>query len=154
MHVDLEVEVTADAASVAGLSHRSHALARPDALAAVDEGWPGQVGVEIGAVLAFAVDEEEVAVEHRIEASAQNAAVADGDQGRAAGGDDVEAFVGAPAAARGAELADGAAGAMGALDGEDVAVVGGAAVAVGDPGRRGGGAGREQKGEESERALQ
>jgi hypothetical protein len=86
------------------------------------------VGVEVGAVLAFAVDQQVVAVEDRVIAGPQDLAVADRDQRRIAGGDDVEAFVGAPAAARGAEFADRTPGAVGALDGEDVAVVGGATV--------------------------
>jgi hypothetical protein len=53
--------------------------------------------------------------------------------------------MGATAAARGAEFADRPARAVRALDGEDVVVVGGGAVAVGDPGGRGSGKGREQE---------
>ena len=64
----------------------------------------------------------------RVIARAQDLAVADRYQWRVAGGDDVEALVGAAAAAGGAEFSDWAAGAVGALDGEDVAVVGGGAV--------------------------
>lgn len=128
------MEVTADADCVAGLPHRADALAGVDALAAVDQGWPRHVGVEIGAVLGFAVDEEVVAVEDRVVAAAKNLAVADGDEGGVAGGDDVEALMGAATAAGGAELADVAAGAVRAVDRKDVVVVGEAAVGVDDPG--------------------
>jgi hypothetical protein len=86
------------------------------------------VGVEVAAVLAFAVDQQVIAVEGRFIAVAQDPAVADRDQRRAAGGDDVEALVGTAAIAGGAEFADRAAGAVGALDREDVAVEGEAAV--------------------------
>ena len=128
MHVDLEMQVAADRDRIAGLSHRADSLAGVDTLAAVDQRRPWHVGVEVGAVLAFAVDQQVVAVEDRVVAAAQDLAVAYRDQGRAASGDDVEALVGAAAAARGAEFADWAAGAVRALDGEDVAVEGEAAV--------------------------
>ncbi len=128
MNVDLEMQVAADHDRVAGLPHRADSLARVDALAAVDRRGPGHVGVEVGAVLAFAVDQQVVAVEDRVVAGSQDLAAADRDQRRIAGGDDVKALVGAPTAARGAEFADRAAAAVGALDREDVAVVGGAAV--------------------------
>ena len=144
--MDLEVEVTADAARVAGLADGADPLALPDPLATMDQGRPWQVGVEVAAALPFAVDEDVVAVEDRVVAAAQDAAVGDRDQLGAAGGDDVEALVGAAAGARRAELADGAAGAVRPLDREDVAVEGDAAVAGGDPGR-----GRcRQRGEEGE----
>jgi hypothetical protein len=126
--VDLEVEMAADRDRVAGLPHCADSLTGVDALAAVDQGRSWHVGVEVGAVLSFAVDQEVVTVEDRVVAGAQNAAVADGDERRAAGGDDVEALVGAAAAAGGAEFSDRAAGAVRAQDGEDVAVVGGGAV--------------------------
>jgi hypothetical protein len=70
------------------------------------------VGVEVAAALAFAVDQQVVAVEDRVVAGPEDAAVADRDQRRLAGGDDVEALVGAAAVAAGAELADRAADAM------------------------------------------
>jgi hypothetical protein len=141
--VDLEVEVAADGDRVAGLPHRTDSLAGVDALAAVDQGRPRHVGVEVGAVLAFTVDQQVVAVEDRVIAAAQNFAVANGDQWRAAGGDDVEALVGAAAAAGGAEFADRAAAAVRALDREDVAVIGGGAVAIED--LRGGTGGRKRE---------
>ncbi len=123
MDVDLEVQMAADRDRVAGLPHRADALAGVDAPAAVDQGRAGHVGVEVGAILAFAVDQQVVAVEDRVIAGLQNPAAADGYQRRAAGGDDVKALVGAAAAAGGAELAaDRTAGAVRALDGEDVAV--------------------------------
>ena len=130
---------------VAGLPHRADSLACPDPLALVDQGRAGHVGVEVAAVLAFAVDQQVVAVEDRVVAAAQDAAVADGDQRRVAGGDDVEALVGAAAAARGAELADRAAGAVRPLDREDVVVVGDGAVASGEAGRCGSGKRREEE---------
>jgi hypothetical protein len=146
--VDLEVEVAADGGGVAGLADLAHSLAGPDSVAALDEGGAGHVGEEVAAVLAFAVDQQVVAVEHRVVAPAQDTAVAHGDERRAAGGDDVEAFVSAPTAARRAELADIAATAVRPLDREDVVVVGGTAVAVGDAG--GGRCGERRKEKESE----
>jgi hypothetical protein len=101
------------------------------------------------------VDHDVIAVEDRVVAGAQDAAAADRHQLGPTGGDDVETLVGAAAVAAGAEFADRAAGSVRALDGEDVAVVGDAAVATGDPGRR---RCRQNGGEkdegEKERALQ
>jgi hypothetical protein len=127
-HVDLEMEVAADRDRVTGLADRADSLAGVDALATVDQGRPRHVGVEVGAVLAFAVDQQVVAVEDRVITAAQDPAVADRDERRVAGGDDVEAFVGAAAAAGSAELTDRAACAVRPLDGKDVAVEGEAAV--------------------------
>jgi hypothetical protein len=135
VNVDLEVQVAADRDRVAGLPHRSDSLAGVDALAAVDQGRPGHVGVEVAAVLTFAVDQQVVAIEDRVIACPQDLAAADRDQGRAAGSDYVEAFVGAATAPRGTEFADRAAGAVGALDREDVVEIGDAAVGGGNPGR-------------------
>jgi hypothetical protein len=152
--VDLEVEVAADGAGVAGLADRADSLAGPDPIAAVDEGRSDQVGVEVAAVLALAVDQQVVAVEDRVIADPQNAAGRRGDKGRAAGGDDVEAFVGAAAVAGGAELADRAAGPVRAIDREDVVVERSRAVA----GRCCGCSRRDERSEqyqgEKERALQ
>jgi hypothetical protein len=142
--VDLEVEVTADGDRVAGLPHRSDRLAGPDSLALSNKGRAGHVGVEVAAVLAFAVDQQIVAVEDGVIAGLQYAAVADGDQFGPAGGDDVEALVGAAAVARGAEFADRATGAVLPLDREDVVVVGGRPVEAGDTGRCLGGKSREK----------
>jgi hypothetical protein len=102
------------------------------------------MGVEIAAVLAFAVDQQIVAVEDRVIAGPQDAAVADGYQFGPAGGDDVEALVGAAAVARGAEFADRPTGAVRPLDREDVGVVGGRSVGAGDAGRCLGGENREK----------
>lgn len=143
MHVDLEVQVAADGDRVAGLPHRADSLAGVDALAAVDQGRPWHVGVEVASVLAFAVDQQVVAVEDLVIAAAQDLAVTDRYQRRVAGGEDVEALVGATAAAGGAELADRAASAVRALDWEDVTVVGGGAVAIED--LRGGAGGRKRE---------
>jgi hypothetical protein len=92
------------------------------------------VGVEVGAVLAFAVDQQVVAVEDRVIAAAQDLAVADRDQRRAAGGDDVEAFMDSPAIARCAKFTDRAAGPMRSLYREDVAVELRAAISILDSG--------------------
>lgn len=135
MDVDLEVEVTADRDRVAGLPHGADSLSRPDPLALVDQGRAGHVGIEVAAVLAFAVDQQVVAVEDRVVAAAQDTAVADGDQRRVTGGDDVEALVAATAAARGAEFANRTARSMRALDREDMVVVGDGAIAGRDAGR-------------------
>jgi hypothetical protein len=122
MNVDLEVKVTANCDCVAGLTHRADALASVDAFAAVDEGRAGHMGVEVGAVLAFAVEQEVVAVEDRVVAGAENFAVTDGYERGATGGDDVEALVRATAAAWRTELPDVAAGAVWAIDREYVPV--------------------------------
>src|SRR5436305_1726912 len=120
--------MAADRDRVTGLPHCADSLARVDAFAAVDQGRSWHVGVEVGAVLAFTVDQQVVAVEDWVITAAQDLAVADGDQRRVAGGDDVEALVGAAAIAGGAEFANWAAGAVGTLDREDVAVRGDTAV--------------------------
>jgi hypothetical protein len=112
------------------------------------------VGVEVAAPLAFAVDQQIVAVEDRVVAAAQDAAIGDGDQLGPAGGDDVEALVGAASAAGRAEFADGAAGSVRALDREDVAVVGDAADRAGNAGRGRGGQGEEKSEGEKGRTLQ
>ena len=122
MDVDLEVEVAADRAGVAGLTDRTDPLAGPDTFAAVDRGGASQVGVEIAAVLALAVDQQVVAVEDGVVAGPQHPAGRDGYQRRAAGSDDVEAFVDAPAAARRPELADSPPRPVRPLDREDVGV--------------------------------
>jgi hypothetical protein len=93
------------------------------------------------------VDQQVVAVEDRVIAARQDLAASHRDQRRVAGGDDVKALVGAPAAARGAEFADRATAAVGALDREDVAVVGGGAVG----GSEKVGGGRCGKGREEEK---
>jgi hypothetical protein len=146
--VDLEVEMAADRAGVAGLPHRPDTLPRIDAIAPMDQGRAAHMGVEVAAILAFAVDQQEVAVEDRVVAATQDAAVTDGDQWRAAGGDDVEALMGAAAAARGAEFADRAARAVRSFDREDVAVIGDAAVGGAE---LGGGRGRKNRERAEER---
>jgi len=97
--VDLEVEMTADGAGVSGLPDRANSLSSPDTIAVIDRRRADHVGIEVAALLTLAVDQQVVAVEDRVEARAQHAAGRDGDKGRAAGGDDVEAFVSATAAA-------------------------------------------------------
>ena len=152
--MDLEVEVTPDRDRVAGLADGADPLPLPDPLALLDRSRTGQVGVEVAAPLAFAVDQQVVAIEDGVVARAQDAAVADRDQRGLAGGDDVEALTGATAAARRAELADGAASAMRPLNGEDVAVVGDATDRTGDAGRGRGGQEDEEDESEKGRALQ
>jgi hypothetical protein len=143
--VDLEVEVAADRDRVAGLPHGAHSLAGPYSVALLDQGRTGHVSVEVAAVLVFAVDQQVVAVEDRVVAAAQDAAAADGYERRVAGGDDVEALVGAAATARSAEFADRAAAAVRTLNREDVVVVGDGAVAGGDAGRGRCGEGRDEE---------
>jgi hypothetical protein len=58
--VDLEVEVATDADRVAGLPHRADALPLPDPLALVHQRRSRQVGVDVAALLAFAVDQQVV----------------------------------------------------------------------------------------------
>jgi hypothetical protein len=152
--VDLEMEVAADADRVAGLADGADALALPDPLALGDRGWARQMGVEVAALLAFAVDQQVVAVEDRVVAGPKDAAVADRDQLGLAGGDDVEALVAATAAAPGAEFADPATGAVRALDRKDVAVVRSAADGTGDASRGRGGWGEEEGEDEKGRELQ
>jgi hypothetical protein len=135
MHVNLKVEMATDRDRIAGLPHRTDALAGIDALAAVDQGRAGHVGVEVGAALAFSVDQEVVAVEDWVIAGSQDLAVPHRHERRAAGGNDVKALMGAATVAGGAEFADRAASAVRALDGEDVAEIGDAAVGGGDSGR-------------------
>jgi hypothetical protein len=152
--VDLEVEVAADGDRVAGLADGADPLSLPEALAAVDRRRPRQVGVEVAAALPFAVDQDVVAVEDRVVAGAQDAAVGDGDQLGLTGCDDVEALVGAAARARRAKRADVATSAVRTLDREDVAVEGDAAVAGGETGRGGRRQRREEDEGEKSRALQ
>jgi hypothetical protein len=152
--VDLEVEVTADRDRIPGLADGADSIPLPDPLALGDRGRARQVGVEVAALLAFAVDQQVVAVEDGVVTAAENAAIADGDQLGSAGGGDVEALVGAAAAARRAELADAAADPVRPLDRKDVAVVGDGAVAAGDAGRGRSGQGEEKDEGEKGRALQ
>lgn len=114
------MEVATDGAGVAGLANCSDPLTGPDAIVPTNSGWANQVGVEVAARLALAVDQQVVAVEDRVIAGTQHAPRRRGDERRAAGGDDVKAFVAAPAAARSAELADVAAGPVRTLNWEDV----------------------------------
>jgi hypothetical protein len=86
------------------------------------------VGVEVRAVLAFPVDQKVIAVEDRVVAGFEDLAVADGYKWGVAGGDYVEALVGAAAIAGSAECTYRSASAVGALDGKDVAVIGEAAI--------------------------
>jgi hypothetical protein len=112
------------------------------------------VGVEVAAPLAFAVDQQVVAVEDGVVTAAPDPAVTDCDQLGSAGRDDIKALVAATAAAGCAEFADSTANAVRALNREDVAVVGQAADRAGDAsaGRRDQG---EEKGESKKgRALQ
>lgn len=117
---DLEVEVTADGAGVASLADATDMLAGPDALVTVSRGGADQVSVEVTSSLPLAVDQQVVAVEHRVIPGAQHAAGRDGDQRSAASSDDVEPFVGAAARPRSAEFTDVAAPPVRRLDREDV----------------------------------
>lgn len=127
-NVDLEVEVAADSASVARLPHRADALAGPDTLAAVDESGPRHVGIEVAAVLAFAVDQQVVAVQGRVVAPAKDPSAAHRDQRRPTGSRDVEPFVPPSSIPRRPEFSNGPPRPMRPVHGEDVRVVLDAAV--------------------------
>jgi hypothetical protein len=83
--VDLEVEVAADSAGVAGLADGADPLAGPNPVAVVDDRRADQVGVEIAAPLALAVDQQVVAVENRVVAGAQDTAGCRGKERRRGG---------------------------------------------------------------------
>lgn len=133
--MNLEVQMATGAESVAGFADAAERPALPEALARVDRRRAGEVGVEVAAALACAVQEDVVAVEDRVEAGATDAAAPDGDQAGAAGGGDVEPFVDAATTARRVVFADGAADAVCPLDREDVAEVRHPTCLAGDPGR-------------------
>ena len=137
MSVKLEMQMAAGADRVAGFADRPDPLPRPDPLAATHRRRPDQVRVEVAAGFALAVDFEEVAVEDRVVAAADDLPGRRRDQTRTAGGGDIEAFVDAAAVAARVVFADRAADAVRRLNREDVAVVGEAAVAGGDLGRGG-----------------
>jgi len=143
------VEVAANSAGVAGLADGADPLAGPDAVAAADRRRADQVRVEVAAALALTADREEVAVEDRVIADPPHTPGRHGEQRRATGGNDVEALVGAPAAARRAELADVTALGVRPGDREDV-------VAELDPAAGGvvGCCGSESEEGEKERMLQ
>src|SRR6476619_5402318 len=98
--MDLEVEVAADSDRVAGLPHSSDPLAGPDALAAVHDRGPPQVGVEVAPGFSLAVDFDVVAVEDRVVSRPQDPAGGRRHQLGPAGGGDVESFVRPAAATR------------------------------------------------------
>jgi hypothetical protein len=133
------MEVTANRDRVAALADGADPLSLPNPLAPPDQRRPRQMRVEVAAVLAFAVEQQEVAIEDRVVADPQDPTVGDRDQRGAAGGNDVEALVGAAAVAVGTEFADAAPDAVRAPDREDVAVVGNGPDRARDPrrGRRG-----------------
>jgi hypothetical protein len=89
------------------------------------------VGIEVGASLAFAVDQQVVAVENGVVAAPEHAAVADRDEILATGGDDVQPLMDAPAVAACTELSDGAAQPVWPVDREDVPMERDPAVAAG-----------------------
>src|SRR5436305_3657169 len=148
--VNLEMEVAAEAAGIAGFADRADPLSLPHPLAPVDPGRAAHMGVEVAALLAFAVDQQVVAVENRVVVPPEDAAVAHRHQLGAAGGGDVEAFVDAAAAARRVVLPDRTAHPMRPLHREDVAVVGDAAVAAGTSRGRWRGPGGEGRRDEQE----
>jgi len=122
--VDLEVKVAADRDRVAGLPHRAHLLSSPDSVVLVNQGRAGHVGVEVTAVLAFAVDQQVVAVEDWVVTGPEYAAVADRYKWCIAGRHYVEALVGATAAAGSAEFTYRAACPVRTLDRKEVVVIG------------------------------
>jgi len=142
--VDLEMEMAADGDRVAGLADRADSLAGPDALPAMDERGAWHVGVEVAAVLPFAVDQQVVAVQDRVVARAQHLAAPHRNQWRAAGRDDVEPFVPAPPTPRRPEFPNRPPRPVRAVDREDVIVEPGATVGLSP-------CGRSKEGEQDER---
>src|SRR4051794_19165919 len=118
----LEVEVAGGRSSVAGASDDADRLLRPDPFAAPHGGPAAQVRVEIVAALLASVDQDEPAVEDRVETAAEDPAAARRDQPRPAGRGYVESLMDPAAAARSAELADRPAGAVRPANREDVAM--------------------------------
>src|SRR4051812_28810194 len=96
---DLEVQVTADAAGVAGLPHRPDPLAGLEPLAGAGQRPLEQVRVDEVAPRAAVVDEQVVALEVALVGALQDPPPVSGDQRRAAGRGDVEALVDAVAVA-------------------------------------------------------
>jgi hypothetical protein len=132
VNVDLEVEMAANRAGVAGLANRADALIGPDPLATANEGRAWHVGIEVAAVLAFAVDQQVVAVEDGVIAATQDRAATDGDERRATGSRDVEPFVPPAAVPRRPEFPNRPPRPMRPLDWKDVRVVLGPAARVGE----------------------
>jgi len=130
--MDLEVKVAAGAGGVAGFADQPDRLSLPESLPAPGRRRVRQVGIEVAAPLAFAVEQQVPAVENGVEAAPQHLAVAHRYQPRSASGGHVEAFVNAAAAARRVELADRASHPVRPPHGENVAVVGDASVGT-DP---------------------
>src|SRR4029077_16916219 len=106
VNVDLDVELAADRARVAGLADLADPLPRPDPLALVDARRVLHVRVHIGPVFFGAVDQQVVAVEDRVVADFPPLAGHRADQFGPTGGEDVEAFVDPPAIARCAKFTD------------------------------------------------
>lgn len=77
--MDLEVEVAASPGRVAGFANRADPLPLSNPLPPTHPRRPREMGIEVAALLPFAVDQQVVAVENRVEASAQDLAVANRD---------------------------------------------------------------------------
>ena len=122
--MDLEVEVAAGAGGIAGFADDPNRLALPEPLAAADRGRAGEVGVEIAAALAFAVDQDVVAVEDRVVAGLPDAPIADGYQPGAAASGDVKPFMDPPPIARRMKFPDRPSKPMSPLNRKDVPVIG------------------------------
>ena len=152
--MDLEVQMAADGAGVSGLANRADTLTGPDPIAALERRRTDHVGVEIAAPLALPMNRQVVAIEDGVIAGAQHAASGHSDERRAAGSDDVEAFVGTAAIARRTEFADGTTGPVRPVDREDVRVERRCTVAAGDCCRRRRDECSEEDEAEKERALQ
>ncbi len=152
--VNLEVEMAAHGAGVSGLADRADTLAGPDPVAALEPRRADQMGVEVAALLALAVEQQVVAVEDWVVAGPQHQAGRNGNQGRAASGDDVEAFVSTAAIARSAEFADRAPRPVRPVDREDVGVERRCAIAAGNSGSSRRDERDKEDEAEEERALQ
>lgn len=148
------MEVAAGASRVAGFADNADVLPLPHPFPTPNRRRPRQVRVEVAAPLAFTVDQQVVPVKDRVEAPPQDPAVAYRDQPCSAGRGDVETFVDAAAVARCVVGADRPALSVRRLDGIDVAVVGGTAIAAADRGGSWCGQGREQSEDERRGVLQ
>src|SRR4051794_15630141 len=134
--MDLEMKVAADRASVAGLPHGAHTLTGPDPLTAVNRGRTRQVGVEVTAILAFAVDQQVVAIEDRVITAPQHPPAACGNQRRATGSNDVKAFMPPPTVTRSPKFTNRPPRSMRPINRKDVAVIRRAPASLGTPGQR------------------
>src|SRR4051795_3007674 len=103
MGPDLEVELAADRAGVAGPADPADGVTRPDSLAVLNGGGLLEVGVSVVGACSPGVDHDPISIEDRIRAAGLDAASAGGHHAGAAGGEDVLPLVHSATAAWGPE---------------------------------------------------